>query len=156
MMTHNIWNTCAHAHEWLAVDICCCLSIIVVIVFERHSMPLQLCTLCNCRNKWIAFTQPSLLHAVVLISSKKLGSKYGDQVKKGGTDGFHETGYVQPRRDWSSLLNSNSRKRPRGRQATLLLCCFMWSPRCAGMCLQPSHYHLSWAWHCVMAGVSRG
>ena len=68
---HNIWNTHAHAHEWLAVDICCCLSIIVVIVFERHSMPQQLCTSCNCRNKWIAFTSPSILHAVVLTSSKK-------------------------------------------------------------------------------------
>jgi hypothetical protein len=63
----------------------------------------------------------SLLNAMVLISSEKLGRKYGDQVKKRGTDGFHETRYVQPRRDESSLLNSNSRK---GQEDYKQPCCF--------------------------------
>jgi hypothetical protein len=58
-------HPCSCWHMLLSQHYCC------HRFFEQHSMPQQLCTSCNCRNKWIAFTSPSILHAVVLTSSKK-------------------------------------------------------------------------------------
>jgi hypothetical protein len=99
----------------------CCLSIIVVIVLSD--------TVChsNYAPRAIAVINESLLrHHLSFMPwcwhpARNKGANMVIKWKRGGTDVFHETGYVQLRRDWSSLLNSNSR-RPRGRQATLLLC----------------------------------